>query len=175
MITPKQFLELELKAGISPTNPEFVELARQTVNQILEYKDLSTIDYGSGTGVYSYELSKAGFKVVAQDVWKSHRDFMKDTNPDLKVIAKPIKSDLMLFIEVAEHMTDIEIKAAIKTIDPKIILFSSTSEKTENDQDWGHINIKSQRGWVVLWENMGYKIINSLQLPTPWTILLEKI
>jgi hypothetical protein len=90
-------------------------------------------------------------------------------------IAKPAKADLMLFIEVAEHMTDEEIVKAIETIDPKYILFSSTSKKTDQDFEWGHCNIKDQNEWVTFWLSMGYKVKQPLKYPTSWTMLLEKI
>jgi 2-polyprenyl-3-methyl-5-hydroxy-6-metoxy-1,4-benzoquinol methylase len=174
-LTEKEFLERELEMGINPDNARFVNLAKKTVNQIKDLSHLKAIDFGAGVGVYSNEFQKAGFDIVAQDISKAHRDFIKKSFFDLKVIAKPVKADLMLFIEVAEHMTDEEIVKAIEAIDPKYILFSSTSKKTDQDFEWGHVNIKSKTEWITFWESMSYKVKHPLKYPTSWTMLLERI
>jgi hypothetical protein len=72
-------------------------------------------------------------------------------------------------------MTDEEIVKAIEKIDPAFILFSSTSEKTDFDEEWNHINIKSQSEWITFWEAMGYEIMTDLKYPTSWSKLLRKI
>lgn len=172
-LTNKEFLEKELEMGVSPFNPKFVKLATNTVNQLIDYKDLSVIDFGAGTGVYSKALLDAGFDVAAQDIFKEHRDFMKENYADLKVIARPVKADLMLFIETAEHMEDLEIVKAIQTIDPKVILFSSTSD--DFSEEWGHVNVKPQSEWVRFWKELGYKKVKDLNKPTKWTFLLERV
>ena len=113
--------------------------------------------------------------MLAQDIFKTHRDYCRENYPDLKVIVKPKKADLMLFIEVAEHMTDEEIKIAIEAIQPSFILFSSTSNVTEYDQAWGHINIKDERAWVNFWSTLGYSVIEKPQTPTTWSMTLKRI
>lgn len=173
-LTPKEFLDYEIANGIGPHNPKFVDLAKKTVNQLTEYKKLSMIDYGAGTGVYADVLLKEGFDVTACDIDKTHRDFMKSNYPDLKVVAKPKQSDFMIYIEVAEHMTDEQIVKAVNAINPSKILFSSTSQKTDHDEAWGHINVKPQEEWLEFWAELGFKKINDLSYPTKWTILLQK-
>jgi hypothetical protein len=139
MLSEKEFIEFELKAGICYANPNFRKLAEKTYDQI---KDLP---------------------------------YVKENHPDLKVVVKPVKADFMYYIEVAEHMTDEEIVKALEKIHPEFILFSSTSETTENDEDWGHINIKPQFEWITFWEAMGYEVMNDLKYPTAWSKLLRKI
>ena len=175
MISQDEFLEKELNWGLHHRNPKFRKLADLTAKQLIPYKDMSFIDYGAGTGVYSLSLQEHGFNLVAQDVFKSHRDYMKEQLPELKVIARPVKADFMLFIEVAEHMTDSEIVKAIDTIQPKMILFSSTSEKTEQDEEWGHVNIKSQSEWLTFWAELGFTLQSGLVRPTSWTKLLKRV
>jgi 2-polyprenyl-3-methyl-5-hydroxy-6-metoxy-1,4-benzoquinol methylase len=174
-LTEEEFLKIELEGGIGFHNPEFVADRDKDAQMMINYKDMKAIDYGCGTGVYAERFRKAGFDIVAQDVSKAHRDYIKNNCPDLKVIAEPIKKDLMLFIEVAEHMTDEEITKAIEAINPKIILFSSTSENTDHDEIWGHVNVKPQTEWIAFWESMGYKVIDEPKNPTKWTKLLEKM
>jgi 2-polyprenyl-3-methyl-5-hydroxy-6-metoxy-1,4-benzoquinol methylase len=175
MLSEKEFIEFELKAGICYSNPNFRKLAEKTYEQIKDLPFETVIDYGCGTGAYSQVLNNNGRKVIAQDIMKIHRDYVKENHPDLKVVAKPVKANLMYFIEVAEHMTDEEIVKAIEKIDPAFILFSSTSEKTDFDEEWNHINIKSQSEWITFWEAMGYELMTDLKYPTAWSKLLRKI
>jgi len=174
MISPKEFLRIELERGISPFNPKFVKKRAQLAQMMEPYKHLKTIDYGAGTGVYAEEFRKAGFDVVAQDIWKEHRDFMKENYPGLKVVARPVKAEFMLFIEVAEHMADSEIDKAIEKIDPEFILFSSTSNRDPYDEKWGHVNIKEQPEWVKFWKDRGYEVKQEMRNPTKWTKLLQR-
>ena len=175
-ITEKEFLEAELNTlNLTMNNPDFVELAQQVADYLKKYQPDTVIDFGCGTGVYSEVMRQNDFNIVAQDIFKSHRDYCKDNYPDLKVIARPVKADLMLFIEVAEHMEDQEIQEAVFKINPVFILFSSTPETTDFDIEWGHVNIKQEEQWVEMWKKLGYKVIDKPQTPTLWALMLEKI
>jgi 2-polyprenyl-3-methyl-5-hydroxy-6-metoxy-1,4-benzoquinol methylase len=177
MITEKEFLEAELLMNLTMNNPDFVALAESVFRYVERYPYAILIDYGCGTGVYS-EVARTrgdGISVLALDIFKSHRDYCKEQYPNLKVIARPVKADLMYFIEVAEHMTDQEIQKALNAIDPKYILFSSTPETTEWDLDWGHINIKQEHEWIAMFEKLGYKVIDKPNTPTTWALMLERI
>jgi hypothetical protein len=79
----------------------------------------------------------------------------------------------MLFIEVSEHMTDKELTKLFEDIKPTYILHSSTSEVTDWDGDWGHINIKTQTKWIQFFEGKGYEMIKNLSYPTPWAKLYK--
>ncbi len=71
--------------------------------------------------------------------------------------------------EVAEHMTDNEIFALFEQATPIWILFSSTSQKTANDEQWGHINVKEQHEWDDMFLKIGYRKHKNLTLPTEWS------
>lgn len=176
MITEQEFLKAEVELlNLTMQNELFVNLAKNVANYCKKFNAVSVIDYGCGTGVYSEVLRSEGYNIMAQDVFKSHRDYCKEQYADLKVIARPKASELMLFIEVAEHMTDQEIKNAIDIIVPKVILFSSTSESTVNDAQWGHINIKQEPEWIEFWKRLGYKVLERPQTPTTWSLTLQQI
>jgi 2-polyprenyl-3-methyl-5-hydroxy-6-metoxy-1,4-benzoquinol methylase len=183
MITQEEFLKAELEMNLTMDNPDFVALAESVLTYVSIYPFTSIIDYGCGTGVYSeiarkgisYTDGNGGLPVYALDIFKTHRDYCKKQYPDLKVIARPVKADLMYFIEVAEHMTDEEIKKAINAIDPNYILFSSTPNTTDWDLDWGHINIKQEPEWVELFKGLGYKVIDKPNTPTTWSLMFQKI
>ena len=170
MLTPKQFLETELNAGISADNPAFRELAKRTIDQLIDYDITTVMDYGAGTGVYSNAAQDAGYEVYAFEIWKEHRDYIKAQFPKVKHTIKPITTDAMLFIEVAEHMTDKELQKLMSSINPNVILFSSTPHVTPSfDAEWGHINIKQPEEWDRFFDRCGYNLDKLVQFPTDWS------
>jgi 2-polyprenyl-3-methyl-5-hydroxy-6-metoxy-1,4-benzoquinol methylase len=176
MISEEEFLKAEIETlNLTMNNELFVALAKSVANYCKKFEPSSVIDYGCGTGVYSEVMRQEGFNMMALDVFKSHRDYCKEQYSELKVIARPKAAEMMLFIEVAEHMTDQEISNAIDVIEPRVILFSSTPHSTENDEMWGHINIKQEAEWVAFWNVLGYKVLEKPSTPTTWTLMLEKI
>lgn len=175
-ITEQEFLRAEVEdMNLTMRNKAFVNLAKSVAEYCKKFDAKNVIDYGCGTGVYSEVMRQEGFDIMALDVFKSHRDYCKEKYSELKVIAKPKPADLMLFIEVAEHMTDEEIVKAIDAIEPRLILFSSTPHTTPNDEEWGHINIKQEPEWIEFWDTLAYKVIERPQTPTGWSLMLEKI
>lgn len=175
-LTEKEFLEAEINDfQLTMNNPDFVALAKKVADYCKKFKPESVLDYGCGTGVYSEVLRLEGFNIVGQDLFKSHRDYCKENYPLLKVYQKPRQADLMLWIEVAEHMTDLEISKALEIVKPRVIVFSSTPEKTAFDADWGHINIKSETQWMSMFRSFGYKMIEKPKTPTLWALTFQKI
>lgn len=173
MISDKEFLETELKMGISYDNPLFVVLCKNTATQMKEYSINSVLDFGAGTGIYSYAYHELGFDVKVFEIWDAHKEYIKEKFPYLEIVDEPITTDLMNFIEVAEHMTDKELNALFKKIKPTYILFSSTSQRTENDEMWGHINIKSQEDWIKFFAKKGYQLEKEFFIPTSYTKLFK--
>lgn len=169
-LTPKQFLEIEIQNGMSADNPAFHELAKQTIAQLKEYDVNTILDFGAGTGVYSNAAQEAGYQVHAFEIWQEHRDYIKIKFPKVKHTTKPINTDAMLFIEVAEHMTDVELQKLMNSITPEIILFSSTPHHNPSfDKDWGHINIKSTEAWDRFFDRCGYTLDKLVKYPTEWS------
>jgi 2-polyprenyl-3-methyl-5-hydroxy-6-metoxy-1,4-benzoquinol methylase len=174
LITPEEFLKREIEEfHITYDNPEFLELTRITVEQVKDLDVVTILDYGAGIGAYSDAFHKAGYKVKAYEIWKAHRNYMKEKVPWVEITEKPITTDLMCFIETAEHMTDTEILTVFKQINPKYILFSSTSNTAAWDELWGHINLKQQEDWIKFFDTLGYRLIKELPYPSPWTKLFK--
>ena len=174
MITEKEFLETELAMGISFDNPMFKSLAFNTAEQVKGLGN-TLLDYGAGTGVYADAFHNAGFDVMIWEKFEPHREYISQKAPHLKIIDKPITTDIMAFIEVAEHMTDKELNALFKKIKPNYILFSSTSQRTDNDEAWGHISVKEQHEWDAIFAEKGYEIYKHLTIPTPWAKIYRKV
>jgi 2-polyprenyl-3-methyl-5-hydroxy-6-metoxy-1,4-benzoquinol methylase len=173
-LTDKDFLKVELDNGISLDNPQFMDLAKNTVAQVQGYGQ-KIIDYGCGVGAYAKAAMELGFQVEAIEKFKAHRDYLKQRIPELKIINKLKNVDIMLFIEVAEHMTDNELFALFEQATPIWILFSSTPHKTANDEQWGHINVKQPKEWDELFLKIGYRTHKNLTLPTEWSKIYQLI
>jgi hypothetical protein len=176
-ISNQEFLDAELSIGISADNPLFVALCDATANEVVTNCDniKSVLDYGAGTGVYSNSLYNKGFDVKVFELFDTHQAYIKEKYPHLHIIDKPVTTDCLFWIEVSEHMTDKEIDNLFNDINPKYIYHSSTSETTENDIMWGHINIKTQDQWINLFRFKGYELIKQPGIPTPWTKIYKKI
>jgi hypothetical protein len=174
LISPDEFLRVELQSGISADNPEFRALGSATARQMLGRGFRSVLDFGAGTGVYADAFHRAGFDVLAFEIWEAHRVYIRDKFPHVRLVEAPVTTDLMLFIETAEHMTDDELRALFSQIRPDYVLFSSTSARTEWDVEWGHINVKTQPEWGRFFESLGYVSAGDLAAPTPWSRLFRR-
>lgn len=172
MISEEDFLQAEIKAGIHYGNPLFVQLAESVVKAVSDLPIKTVLDYGAGTGVYAKVFSQS-YDVKVWEKFAAHKNYIKEHYPELPIIEKPITTDLMLFIEVAEHMTDEELNNLFNQIQPTYILFSSTSERTPFDAAWGHINVKEQPEWVDLFQAKGYELLKELETPTKWAKLFR--
>lgn len=174
MITDKEFLEAELSMGISYDNPQFRALAKATADQLAGLGAKTVLDFGAGTGVYADAYHQAGYEVKAFEIFQSHRDYMAEKVPHIQIVDEPITTDVLSFIETAEHMTDTELDILFSTISPEFILFSSTSQKTDYDESWGHINVKKQAEWDKYFSQKGYEKLKDLTVPTSWAKLYVK-
>lgn len=173
MITEEEFLKAELEMGISFDNPSFKALAMHTAEQVMGLGK-TVLDYGAGTGVYADAFHNAGFDVIIFEKFVPHQEYIKEKAPHLKIVDKPITTDIMAFIEVAEHMTDKELNTLFKKIKPNYILFSSTSQITTKDDMWGHINVKPQDQWDEFFKSKGYEIYKQLTIPTTWAKIYNR-
>jgi hypothetical protein len=173
-ITPAEFLKLELEMGISADNPAFRDLARKTAECITEpYTDV--FDFGAGTGLYSNAFHELGKPVFAFEIWEEHRRYMFEKFPHLVQTQTIFTTDLLLMIEVAEHMTEAELRYFFSRVTPRLILFSSTPySNPEFDAMWGHIHILPPEEWVFFFKGLGYEVKRMPGLPTPWAMLLER-
>lgn len=84
--------------------------------------------------------------------------------------------DLGISIEVFEHidMSEERWDLFISNLSMffKNFLFSSTPfrDNPKWDKYWGHINIRTPKSWVNLFERNGWKLANKPKTPTPWTL-----
>lgn len=171
-ITEKEFLLQGIEWGISADNPAFVELARKTAEQI-DIPVKTVLDYGAGTGVYANEFKKLGYDVSCYEIWDAHRDYIKQ-HFDLNIVSEPFNADLLVMIEVAEHMTNKEISDLFTSIKCPYLLFSGCNTTSDKDEYWGHINVKSTNDWHDMLKIFGYEILKKVDYPTDHTFIYKR-
>jgi len=171
--TSATFFNAEMQAGITPHNPDYFRLMKGTwdmVNNIVHPE--SVLEIGAGVGTFG-EVCTAFYRGI--DPSPEHREFAASRGVNLaEKEVDQVEFDLIVSIEVHEHLTDKEIRDYFNRYTGKYFLFSSTSETTAWDIDWGHINVKPQEKWIELFAKNGYRLDRDMTLPTAWSKLFVK-
>jgi 2-polyprenyl-3-methyl-5-hydroxy-6-metoxy-1,4-benzoquinol methylase len=175
-VSDKEFFDIEVQNGITPENPDYYNLMDATADIIIKYsKDI--IEIGAGMGTLGECLQNKGINYYGIEPNKYHQRFAKKRGVKLNGIAKyPNHCEMVVSIEVMEHLTDEQIKDYMNNINCQYFLFSSTPYFTtpEQDEAWGHINIKSEEKWIEFFAQFGFSLEKKLTLPTEWSLLFRK-
>jgi len=174
--TEKEFFDHELSIGVTPENPEYFELMDRTANIIKNYAR-NVIEIGAGMGTLGECLEHKGIDYYGIEPNRYHKAFAKKRGQLLHGLKNyPNQCDLIVTIEVFEHLTDEQINEYLENIEAKYLLLSSTPYTTNEEFDawWGHINIKSTDQWIEFMAEYGYSLEKRLTIPTDWTLLFKK-
>jgi hypothetical protein len=174
--TDKEFFDHEISIGVSPHNPDYWALMMATSNIIKNYAH-SVIEIGAGMGTLGEILTKEGITYYGIEPNVHHQEFAKNRGLLLHGLDNyPNHCEMIVSIEVLEHLTDEQINEYLESIDAKYFYLSSTPYTTtpEFDSWWGHINIKSVDEWIAFFDEYGYKVLHKLTVPTDWSILFFK-
>jgi len=175
-LTDKEFFDIEVQIGVTPENPDYYNLMDATADLIIEYAK-HIIEIGAGMGTLGECLQKKGINYYGIEPNKYHRDFAKNRGVKLNNLGNyPTYCEMVVSIEVMEHLTDKQIKDYMNNINCQYFLFSSTPYYTtpEQDEAWGHINIKSEEKWIEFFAQFGFTLEKKLTLPTEWSLLFKK-
>lgn len=100
-------------------------------------KDISVLDYGGGAGYITSKISK-DFNVFYYDKYTK-----PVYNPDnYKVLEKPQKNDVILAVEVVEHITDINEWSSICQLASDVLIFTTELSDGIKDNeliDWWYL------------------------------------
>lgn len=185
-MTDEQCFNHELSIGVDLDNDTYVNLFKQTAKEILEITQAKTfLDCGGGVGAYTKSMLEQGLDCTYVDLSKIHGEYVskrlvKNENQTLHIYIKDFTTqkfkmfDLVASIEVMEHIEDDKLKPFLKNIKCKYFHFSSTPNKTDFDDAWGHINIKSEEEWIALFNECGFTLDRKISLPTSWSLLFKK-
>lgn len=179
--------DTELNAGIHLDNDSYVNLFKQTAEEIVKTTGAKTfLDCGGGMGAYTKAMLEQGLDCTYVDLNQHHVEYVgKRLKPihdaqTLLIYAKDFtkqtfkKFDLVASIEVMEHIPDAQLIPFLTKLKCDYFHFSSTPHTTDYDAEWGHINIKSEEEWVALFEKCGFIFWQRLSHPTSWSLLFTK-
>jgi 2-polyprenyl-3-methyl-5-hydroxy-6-metoxy-1,4-benzoquinol methylase len=173
--------------GINLENESYVELFRNTAKEIAKITGAKTfLDCGGGMGAYTKTMLEEGVDCTYVDLNQHHVDYVEKRlktiheGQSLQIFQKDFtkqkfkKFDLVASIEVMEHITDEKLIPFLTNMKCKYFHFSSTPHTTDYDEEWGHINIKSEGEWISLFEQCGFKLDRKMSFPTSWSLLFAK-
>lgn len=175
-VTDKEFFDIEVANGITPENHDYFNLMNEVANIIKNYSR-NIIEIGAGMGTLGECLIHKGCDYYGIEPNKYHQDYAYQRGVKLNDITDyPDNCQMVVSIEVMEHLTDEQIKDYMNNINCEYFLFSSTPYYTtlEQDEAWGHINIKSEEKWIEFFAQFGFSLEKKLTLPTEWSLLFKK-
>lgn len=176
LATEKEFFDHELSIGVTPENPEYFELMDRTANIIKNYAR-NVIEIGAGMGTLGECLEHKGIDYYGIEPNKYHRDFARSRGITLHDLGNyPSHTQLIVSIEVFEHLTDEQLTEYLTSIEAEYLYLSSTPYATtpEFDEFWGHINLKQTDEWVEFMAKFGYSLYKRVDIPTPWSLIFKK-
>lgn len=174
--TEKEFFDHELSIGVTPENPEYFELMDRTANIIKNYAR-NVIEIGAGMGTLGECLEHKGIDYYGIEPNKYHREFARSRGITLHDLGNyPTHTQLIVSIEVFEHLTDEQLTEYLTSIEADYLYLSSTPYTTtlEFDKFWGHINLKQVDEWIEFMAKFGYSLYKRVDIPTPWSLIFKK-
>ena len=123
--TQKEFFDYEVSIGVTPENPDYWNLMKATAELIEQYDPKTVIEIGAGMGTLGECLSKLKINYYGIEPNKYHSAFSKDRGQLLHGLKNyPKQCDLIVSIEVFEHLTDEQINDYLENIEAKYLLLS---------------------------------------------------
>lgn len=189
-LTPREFFLVSSLGGHNQINPDYVNLMRQFARWIKDSFDpLTTVEIGCGPGELLASILDLGVTATGCDVNVFSKALFDRIYPNYKsqyyIAPLPPASlhydlDVAISIEVLEHLNDTQLEVFFEhlmiKLRPKFFIFSSTPHWSEKhwDLQWGHINVKSEREWDLLFFGAGYTPIQGMKVPiTEWARVYE--
>lgn len=139
--------------------------------------NLTWLDYGAGPGLFVKSLRKlpCNLDIFAFDIseWASQQ--LKKNNFKIADLSSKTNYDIISFLDVLEHMTDIEINNLFDCLSGDVLLIripvASDQTIMENkfhldisNLDKTHINCKTKKSWEAFFNKLGYSLLFKLNL-----------
>jgi len=173
--------------GINLDNDSYVNLFKETAKEIVKItKGKTFLDCGGGMGAYTLAMLEQGLDCTYVDLSNNHVEYVAKRlkpihdNQTLQIYEKDFttqtfkKFDLIASIEVMEHIEDKKLIPFLTNLKCDYFHFSSTPHTTDYDAEWGHINIKSEEQWILLFTQCGFELHSRITHPTSWSLLFTK-
>ena len=187
----REFFEISMEMGFNQLNPDYRKLHENLATWVANnLKVKSSLEIGCGPGYLMNCLNVLGVDAVGIDGNPYSQRLFQTLHPSLG--GKYIKDedfsgeysnkDLLIAIEVFEHIDDNGLQSIMKKVNdriqPKFIVFSSTPYADAIpswDVQWGHINIKQPNEWRAFFESHGYLLNERYKPPvTEWAVVYEQ-
>lgn len=132
------------------------------------------LDYGCAVGFLMEGFKELGYtNVYGYDVSKWAVKQAKNKGLNILSSLKDKSFDIVICLDVLEHMSDNEIKKVFKQFNSKVIILripcSNDGKKfvlNVSNRDPSHINLKNKEGWLKLLNKLEYTTIFPLNLFT---------
>jgi 2-polyprenyl-3-methyl-5-hydroxy-6-metoxy-1,4-benzoquinol methylase len=184
-----EFFRWETDRGYWQENKAYWDANYHTYKYLKEKTNCDTVlEIGPGVGCLLEHMLINKVNAYGIDMNPFHREYFVQRNPyfesayslgDITKAKIEGDFDLIISIEVFEHIDDKTLSPLIKSLSKscKFFFFSSTPyASTYNfDHEWGHINVKPTEHWIRLFESNGFKLIDKPGFPAPWACLFQSI
>jgi 2-polyprenyl-3-methyl-5-hydroxy-6-metoxy-1,4-benzoquinol methylase len=184
-LTFEEFFEVEKQAGWTPDNEAYKNL-HYSLGQWIEktFSPKLVIEIGSGSGALLEYFTRNAIHALGFDPCAPAQAYFAQRNPTsahayvvqhVKDVQLPENIDVLVSIEVWEHISDDELRLLLEQMKThvKYFVFSSTPHSDPNDDIWGHINIKSEEEWLKLFAEYNFFLSKHKPSVTPWAITLK--
>jgi hypothetical protein len=180
-VSDRRFFEEEYRRQIEAGHwQELIAIHKAGAASLKNIGVKTVIEIGSGLGPFLVGAKEIGLDAAGMGCSPFERDFAisQGIAPELYTMAsvtdfklKPV--DAVYCIEVFEHIPDKELKPLLQQIGEKCkwFYFSSTPHSAEDDQQWGHINLKSKEGWIEMFAEYGLQFVREDYSVVPWGML----
>jgi len=174
-----KFDQPEMKSAYERLHSDFATFL------VREFKPQSMVELGSGMGSFLASMNNLGVDSVGYDINPFHKEFFDNEHPAYadKYLLKDFthhsiklpEADLYVSVEVLEHITMDKVKKVLTKIAPKCsyFYFTSTPNRFEGDEDWGHININSREEWIAAFEECGFEFVRDDRAIVSWGLIFK--
>lgn len=156
-LTDKQFFDEEKRMKLTQDNVRYLNMHRRLAIWIWEnLEPAKIVEIGCGPGALLESFLTMGLQAKGIDPNPYSKEYFDKRNPAFarhyltQWPAKPLTCDVLVAIEVFEHLTDEQIHEILTArVTFKHLVFSSTPhfKGTPREIAWGHINVKQPHEW----------------------------
>jgi len=181
-VSDEQFFQQVVERGFTTTLwPRMREIHRDCAAAVQSLGCDSVLEIGSGLGAFLLGCRDVGLDAIGFDRNPQLRKFAIENGvdpelyllSDLSTFRIPNRFGTILSVEVFEHCSDAELDPICKQIAANCRWFYFTSTPDIEDEEWGHVNLKSRDGWIDFFSRYGLELDRPDTAIVPWGLLFR--